>query len=73
MMTIMDKNSASQVRMEKMGLHIVAHVHDEVIIESPVGEHTVEEVCRIMSTAPPWAEGLPLSAAGYSGQWYFKD
>ena len=63
----------AMVRMEKMGLQIVAHVHDEVIIESPIGEHTVEEVCRIMSTAPPWAEGLPLSAAGYSGQWYFKD
>ena len=63
----------AMVRMEKMGLNIVAHVHDEVIIESPIGEHTVEEVCGIMSQNPEWADGLPLAAAGYSGQWYYKD
>ena len=63
----------AMMRMEKMGLHIVAHVHDEVIIESPIGEHTVDEVCRIMSQNPEWADGLPLAAAGFSGQWYYKD
>ena len=61
-------------RMELAGLEIVAHVHDEVIIEAPVGSTTVEDVCSIMNKNPVWAEGLPLSSAGYIGEkFYFKD
>lgn len=60
-------------RMEKAGLPIVGHVHDEVILEVPEGSVTVEEVCDIMNRNPPWAKGLPLSSAGYTGRYYFKD
>jgi len=61
-------------RMEQAGLPIVAHVHDEVILEVPVGSITVDEVCEIMSQNPAWAEGLPLAAAGYlAPKYYFKD
>ena len=35
---------------------IVAHVHDEVIIEAPE-ETTDEEICKTMSRTPPWARG----------------
>lgn len=61
-------------RMEKAGLAIVGHVHDEVILEVPTGSVTVEDVTRIMNKNPSWAEGLPLSSAGYFGpDFYFKD
>jgi len=51
---------------------IVAHVHDEVIIEKEPGD-SVEEVCRIMGECPPWAEGLILRADGYECDQYRKD
>ena len=53
---------------------IVAHVHDEVVLEVPKDSVTVEDVTRIMNENPSWAEGLPLSSAGYFGpDFYFKD
>ncbi|UNT96769.1 hypothetical protein [Allobaculum mucilyticum] len=55
--------------MESM--RIVAHVHDEVIIE--VDEDSVENVCRSMSKVPDWAEGLVLNADGYECSFYMKD
>lgn len=60
-------------RMELAGLGIVGHVHDEVILEVPENSTTVEKVCGIMNQNPKWAEDLPLSSAGYTGAWYYKD
>ena len=51
---------------------ICAHVHDECIIECPP-ETTVKEVCDLMATVPPWAEGLILRADGYECPYYQKD
>ncbi len=51
---------------------IVAHVHDEVIIEADP-RMSVEAVCEQMGRTPPWAEGLLLRADGYSCSWYQKD
>lgn len=63
----------AMARIEDEGLNIVAHVHDEVIIEAPKGKHTVEEICQLMAANPDWCDGLPLAAAGYKGDYYFKD
>ena len=60
------------LRMEKAGLEVVAHIHDEVVIESPIGANTVDEVCELMAKNPSWADGLPLAADGYRGDFYFK-
>ena len=61
-------------RMEQAGLDIVAHVHDEVVLEVPMNTVTVDDVCKIMNQNPTWAEGLPLASAGYGGaRYYFKD
>lgn len=60
-------------RMEKAGLEIIGHVHDEAIMEAPAGRYTVEEVCALMSENPAWCQDLPLAAAGYKGSYYFKD
>lgn len=64
----------AMARMEDYGLNIVGHVHDEVIIEAPIGKYTVDEVCKLMAVKPDWCEGLPLAAAGYlAPAYYFKD
>ena len=60
-------------RMEQRGLDIVGHVHDEVILEVPRNHISVDEVCGIMGQNPTWADGVALSAAGYKGDWYYKD
>ena len=72
--TARDLLAEAMWRMEKAELAIVGHVHDEVILEVPTGSVTVEDVTRIMNENPSWAEGLPLSSAGYFGpDFYFKD
>ena len=51
---------------------IVAHVHDEVIIEAD-RRMSVEAVCEQMGRTPPWAKGLRLRADGYECEFYQKD
>ena len=60
-------------RFDARGMDIVAHIHDEVILEVPRGKYTVEEVCSIMCEHRDWYQDLPLSADGYKGNYYFKD
>lgn len=72
--TARDLLAGAMWRIEQVGLPIVAHIHDEVVLEVPEGSVTIDEVCAIMNQNPSWAEGLPLSSAGYVGeQFYFKD
>lgn len=51
---------------------IVAHVHDEAIIETDKSV-SVQSVCELMGRTPPWAEGLVLRADGYECGFYKKD
>lgn len=51
---------------------IVAHVHDEVIIEADQSM-SLDRVCQQMSRVPPWAKGLLLDADGYECEFYKKD
>lgn len=51
---------------------IVAHVHDEVIIEAD-RRMSVAAVCEQMGRTPPWAKGLKLRADGYECDFYQKD
>ena len=51
---------------------IVAHVHDELIIEADPAV-ALDAVCEQMGRTPPWAEGLLLRADGYECEFYKKD
>lgn len=51
---------------------IVAHVHDEVIIECDK-DTSLAEVCEVMGRTPPYANGLLLRADGYECDFYKKD
>ena len=64
-------------RLEALGYPIVFHVHDEVVIDiDPHGEDPaklLENVCHIMAEPAPWARGLPLDSAGWTGDFFTKD
>ena len=51
---------------------IVAHVHDELIIEADP-RMSLSAVCEQMARVPSWAEGLLLRADGYTCDFYKKD
>ena len=51
---------------------IVAHVHDEIIVEADL-KVSLEAVCEQMGRTPPWAKGLILNADGYECEFYKKD
>ena len=59
-------------RLSDAGYKIVMHVHDEVVLETPL-DADVETACQIMSETPSWAQGLVLNAAGYECAFYQKD
>lgn len=52
--------------------NIVAHVHDEIIIEADPNV-SLEAICEQMGRTPPWAKGLILRADGYETPFYKKD
>ena len=58
-------------RLENKGLHIVMHIHDEVVIETD--SSSLDEVNKIMSIVPKWADGLVLDADGFEANFYKKD
>ena len=59
-------------RINQLGLDIVFHVHDEVIIDAPMWLK-VDPICEIMSQPVGWAPGLILKAAGFESDFYMKD
>lgn len=60
--------------IEAEGYLLTLSVHDELICECPdTNEFTHGRLAALMSTVPPWAEGLPLAAAGFECQRYRKE
>ena len=53
-------------------MDIVAHVHDELIIECDE-RVDLSAVCMQMARTPPWADGLLLCADGFACKFYQKD
>lgn len=51
---------------------IVAHVHDEIIIEAD-RRMSLFAICEQMARTPSWAKGLSLHAEGYECRFYKKD
>ena len=71
--TARDCLAVSIDRLEKAGLPVVFHVHDEVICEVPIDKCSAEELSAIMSETIDWAADLPLKAAAYECEYYRKD
>jgi DNA polymerase len=57
-------------RLRATGYTIITTVHDEIVVEKPIGQGDVDEVVRLMCELPDWAAGFPLSAEGWKGERY---
>ncbi len=68
-----DLLASAMINVANAGYNIVFHVHDEIIAEVPDGQGSVDEMCKLMSINPDWADGIPLSADGYECEYYRKD
>jgi DNA polymerase len=69
-----DVLASSMQPIEDAGYRIVLTVHDEIIAEAPdAPEFNPDHLASLMATAPSWAEGLPLAAAGFEAYRYRKD
>ena len=68
-----DLLASAMMNVANAGYDIVFHVHDEIIAEAPDGQGSVDEMCKLMSINPDWADGIPLSADGYECEYYRKD
>lgn len=64
--------AVAMVRLERAGWHIVFTVHDEIIVEAPLGKEW-QDVAEIMGQPIAWAPGLLLRGDGYATRFYMKD
>lgn len=62
--------------LDAQGLHVVFHIHDEVVIDTPAwadNDTMLDTVTKIMTKPIPWAQGLPLNADGWVDKFFKKD
>ncbi len=66
--------AANMPAIEAAGYPIVLSVHDELLTETPdTPGYNPGHLSALMAATPPWAEGLPLAAAGFEATRYRKD
>ena len=61
--------------LEAQGLHVVFHIHDEVVIDTPAwadNDTMLDTVTKIMTKPIPWAQALPLNADGWVDKFFKK-
>lgn len=58
-------------RLSDAGYHPVFHIHDEVICDDTSGD--IDQMCEIMGKPIPWAQGLILTADGFTTKYYKKE
>lgn len=62
--------------LKAQGLHVVFHIHDEVVIDTPAwadNDTMLDTVTKIMTKPIPWAQALPLNADGWVDKFFKKD
>ena len=74
----MEQTTKQWVRLDTYGPKLVENIvqavaRDELIMDVPIGQGSLEEVNAIFGETIPWAPGLPLSADGYECSYYKKD
>jgi hypothetical protein len=63
----------AMMNLDAAGYQIVMSVHDEVVLEVPYGQGSIDDVNRIMGMVPDWATGLPLKAESFETNYYKKE
>ncbi|MDC3416590.1 DNA polymerase [Aquibacillus salsiterrae] len=65
--------AVSMLRLAEAGYLINFHVHDEVVLDVPIGTGSMEDVEELMVQPINWAPGLPLGADSFETDYYKKD
>ena len=72
--TARDCLGVKMVKVTKMGYKVVAHVHDEMIIDVPNSDtEAFQKIDDLMAEPIDWAPGLPLKGGTYECPYYQKD
>ena len=72
--TARDCLAVKMVEATKRGYKIVAHVHDEMILDVPKADADAAKAIDDMMAEPiSWAPGLPLKGGTYECEYYQKD
>jgi len=61
--TARDLLAEAILAIERKGISVMFHVHDEVIAEvnENQAEQALESITQILEQAPAWAQGLPVA------------
>ena len=71
--TARDVLFSSMPAIDDAGYAIILSIHDELLTETPdAPEYSHESLAGMMATPPPWAEDMPLAAAGFECYSYRK-
>jgi DNA polymerase len=62
-----DVLAAAMQRLEAAGYPVVLHVHDEIVVELPVGEGNLDEFRHLIERLPEWAAGMPIGSKVRNG------
>lgn len=60
-------------KAEAANYPVIGHVHDEILTEVKKGFGSVKAFVKLICELPAWANGMPLTAAGWRGKRYRKD
>ena len=72
--TARDCLAAKLIEATERGYAVVAHVHDEMIVDVPRADETAAKIIDDMMAEPiEWAPGLPLKGGTYECDYYMKD
>lgn len=72
--TARDCLAVKMIEVTDKGYKIVAHVHDEMIIDAPKSDPDAAKTIDAMMAEPiSWAPGLPLKGGTYECDYYQKD
>lgn len=63
----------SLMRLSAVGYQTVMHIHDEAVLDVPIGFGSLEHATALMGEPISWAPGLPLRADGFEASFYKKD
>lgn len=72
--TARDVIADSILKVERAGMPVVLHVHDEIVtcVREEDAEDALRELTRIMSTPPEWAPDLPVGVDARISKRYWK-
>jgi DNA polymerase len=72
--TARDLLAHSMFNLESSGFPVVAHIHDEAVVEiaSSCDADTLGRIETLFAKTPAWAAGLPVSAEGWRARRYRK-